>query len=125
MTTPRRQPTESSPLLGRSTDSLGSYNSVDDVDSSPAPSVVQIDKISQRDLVWVLAGLYSAVFLGALDGNLRRVAFEFGRVTEPPFRHHRRNTTFPDRQLLQRIQPSFIYRHIVLAFGMLFHAIIW
>ncbi|KAK7695684.1 hypothetical protein QCA50_000320 [Cerrena zonata] len=70
MTTPRRQPTESSPLLGRSTDSLGSYNSVDDVDSSPAPSVVQIDKISQRDLVWVLAGLYSAVFLGALDGTI-------------------------------------------------------
>ena len=34
MTTPRRQPTESSPLLGRSTDSLGSYSSVDDEDSS-------------------------------------------------------------------------------------------
>lgn len=68
MTTPRRQPTESSPLLGHSTDSLGSYSSVDDVDSSPASSVAPPSKLSQGDLAWVLAGLYSAVFLGALDG---------------------------------------------------------
>lgn len=69
MTTPRRQPTESSPLLGRSTDSLGSYSSVDDEDSSPPTPVAPINKISPSDLAWVLAGLYSAVFLGALDGS--------------------------------------------------------
>ncbi|CAL1702254.1 unnamed protein product [Somion occarium] len=70
MTPSRRHPSESSPLLGRSTDSLGSYSSVDDVDPTPVTPVTPLNKVSRTDLIWVLAGLYSAVFLGALDGTI-------------------------------------------------------
>ncbi|KAI0079648.1 vacuolar amino acid permease [Panus rudis PR-1116 ss-1] len=69
MATLRRDPSESSPLLApsRSSDSLVSYphSPSPDPDSSAAPN-----KISRTDLIWVLAGLWSAVFLGALDGTI-------------------------------------------------------
>lgn len=63
---------ESRPLLE---DSQTTYDSIRDRDSvsydsseddypTPPPSAV-----SRADLVWILAGLWSAVFLGALDGN--------------------------------------------------------
>ncbi|KAL5508354.1 hypothetical protein ACEPAH_5973 [Sanghuangporus vaninii] len=37
--------------------------------SSPAESV-PLNKVSKYDLIWVLTGLWSAVFLGALDGTI-------------------------------------------------------
>jgi hypothetical protein len=36
----------------------------EDVDSLP------LNKFSKADVRWILAGLWSAVFLGALDGNV-------------------------------------------------------
>ena len=45
-----------------------SYVSVDNEEQQPDPEAVP-NKISRADLVWVLMGLWSAVFLGALDGK--------------------------------------------------------
>ncbi|OBZ77059.1 Multidrug resistance protein fnx1 [Grifola frondosa] len=64
-------PDETRPLLQHpSSDSLDSYNSLDDATASTPPVPVSLNKISRADLMWVLAGLWSAVFLGALDGTI-------------------------------------------------------
>lgn len=64
---------ETSRLLD-SQETLQSYNATDaDSDASPPPSpgeYTACSKISRVDLAWVLAGLWSAVFLGALDGTI-------------------------------------------------------
>lgn len=70
---------ERSPLLDRTTADSRSdrdYDSVTTLDtqeplspiSSPNIDYKPPNKISNADLCWVLAGLWSAVFLGALDG---------------------------------------------------------
>lgn len=63
---------ETSRLLD-SQETLQSYNATD-ADSNTSIPPTQIEhtassKISRADLAWVLAGLWSAVFLGALDGE--------------------------------------------------------
>lgn len=49
-------------------------NSVDyEVQEDESPSSIPSTKpISRADLIWVLTGLWSAVFLGALDGSTSR-----------------------------------------------------
>ena len=66
-------PSERSPLLV-SRDALQSYDATDDQPSVPqSPVEFKPDnKVSKADLAWVLAGLWSAVFLGALDGREQR-----------------------------------------------------
>ncbi|KAI0692642.1 hypothetical protein BC835DRAFT_1416396 [Cytidiella melzeri] len=62
---------QTSPLLD-SQETLHSYHATYD-HSSPPPTPTEYapaHKISQTDLAWVLAGLWSAVFLGALDGTI-------------------------------------------------------
>lgn len=61
-------------LSNESTDSLTYYGATEDSENTtpvsatyPAPSSA---KVSRSDLAWVLAGLWSAVFLGALDGTI-------------------------------------------------------
>ncbi|KAJ7507587.1 major facilitator superfamily domain-containing protein [Mycena galericulata] len=58
---------DTTPLLKETTPS---YNSVDDVaegDASPtSPSPPLLNNFSSTDVAWILAGLWSAVFLGAL-----------------------------------------------------------
>ena len=48
-------------------------------ESEPRP----LNKVSRADLVWILAGLWSAVFLGALDGAWRLWGAEARAVGHP------------------------------------------
>ena len=62
---------ETSPLL-RTQSLPQSYDALEDGSSeppSPPAGFTPQNKISKSDLAWVLAGLWSAVFLGALDGT--------------------------------------------------------
>ena len=47
-----------------------SYHSTDDVNNVPPP-IDAINKFSRADTIWILAGLWSGVLLGAFDGTLR------------------------------------------------------
>ena len=47
-----------------------SYHSTDDV-NIPPPQIDPINKFSRADTIWILAGLWSGVLLGAFDGTLR------------------------------------------------------
>lgn len=66
-----QSPTETSPLL-TPRDPPQSYDATED--GSPIPQspgeFKPASKVSKADLAWVLAGLWSAVFLGALDGTI-------------------------------------------------------
>ena len=46
-----------------------SYHSTDDVNNNPPP-IDPINKFSRADTIWILAGLWSGVLLGAFDGTL-------------------------------------------------------
>lgn len=59
---PRSPSPELRPLLN---DSPPSYNTV-----TPPDAPIEVKKVSKVDLTWILAGLWSAIFLGALDGLL-------------------------------------------------------
>lgn len=61
---PRSPSTESTRLLE---DSPPSYHSIDDSDDEP---ITPPSKYSRSDIIWILAGLWSAVFLGAFDGTV-------------------------------------------------------
>lgn len=67
-----RHTDETRPLLHHGDSRPESYHSVDSDDTQP-PEPEPADpsaknNVSRADLFWVLAGLWSAVFLGALDG---------------------------------------------------------
>jgi hypothetical protein len=86
-------PSESSPLL-RCERIPQSYDSLEDgstVPPSPTGDFAPQNKVSRSDLAWVLAGLWSAVFLGALDGtrvvSLRGKAYKPRRVQEQSLQH--------------------------------------
>ena len=69
---PPSESSETSPLLGAQR-LPQSYDACDDDDAaslppSPQQEFTPSNKVSNYDLAWVLAGLWSAVFLGALDG---------------------------------------------------------
>lgn len=70
MSSRAHSPSEASPLL-RSQELPQSYNAAEDASSVPPspPEFNSQSKVSKTDLAWVLAGLWSAVFLGALDGK--------------------------------------------------------
>ena len=59
-------PSESSPLISPPHDHQPSDGLTSPISDSPDPEVFRVSRI---DLVWILAGLWSAVFLGALDGK--------------------------------------------------------
>ena len=63
-------PSESSPLISSPHDHRPSDGLEHPISVSPDPEVFRVSRI---DLVWILAGLWSAVFLGALDGKYRSV----------------------------------------------------
>ncbi|TFK56122.1 vacuolar amino acid permease [Heliocybe sulcata] len=56
---------EARPLLS---DRRSSYGSAD-TEETAVPDA-PLNKVSRSDLIWILAGLWSAVFLGALDGTI-------------------------------------------------------
>jgi len=64
-------PSESSPLLPSSRTRLANDGSDQPSSASPDPGGL---RVSRTDLIWILAGLWSAVFLGALDGKSCPVA---------------------------------------------------
>ncbi|KAJ2967655.1 hypothetical protein NUW54_g13446 [Trametes sanguinea] len=98
---------------------------------SPEPGDPPVlNKVSRSDLMWVLAGLWSAVFLGALDGEFPHIQptnlVLSRRLTRAsPARDDRRDTTVAHRQLFQRIQSVLLHRHILFALCMLFYTSIW
>lgn len=57
---------ETRPLLNGHSQS---YQSTPPGDGEPSPAKKPSNDVSKGDLAWVLAGLWSAVFLGALDGS--------------------------------------------------------
>jgi hypothetical protein len=59
-------PSESSPLLPSPRNHLTNDGLGRPFADPPDPEVF---RVSRMDLIWVLAGLWSAVFLGALDGK--------------------------------------------------------
>ena len=44
-------------------------------DSGPPEPGGGLNKVSRADLIWILIGLWSAVFLGALDGACQDAVF--------------------------------------------------
>lgn len=61
-----------------------SYHSTDDVSNPPSspteelfPPHPPVDKVSNTDLAWMLAGLWSGVLLGAFDGTHPTFLFSF------------------------------------------------
>ncbi|KAH9963165.1 MFS general substrate transporter [Russula dissimulans] len=60
-------PSESSPLLPSPRTHLADGGLDESSSASPDPGVF---RVSRTDLIWILAGLWSAVFLGALDGTI-------------------------------------------------------
>lgn len=90
---------ETQPLLQEYT----TYDSIDDERSSiyeePSPP---INKFSNKDLCWILAGLWSAVFLGALDGSFTFNRSVFDSLCKLGYhRHDRSNSLDSNRQLFQ------------------------
>jgi hypothetical protein len=64
-------PSESSPLLSSPRNHLTNDDLGRPFSDTPDPEVF---RVSRMDLIWVLAGLWSAVFLGALDGKQGGIA---------------------------------------------------
>ena len=62
-----RSDDESTRLLQNRAPSYSSHDQHRD-ERAESPEPVPLNKVSRSDLAWVLAGLWSAVFLGALDG---------------------------------------------------------
>jgi len=60
---------ESQPLLNDYHEET-SYDSVQDAESSLRNDPPPLNQVTRIDLFWILSGLWSAVFLGALDGTL-------------------------------------------------------
>ena len=61
-----RPPSESSPLLSSPRDVSANDEPEASIPTSPDPVIIHLSK---ADLLWVLVGLWSPVFLGALDGE--------------------------------------------------------
>jgi len=60
-------PSESSPLLPSPQTHLANDGLDEQSSASPDPGIF---RVSKTDLIWILVGLWSAVFLGALDGTI-------------------------------------------------------
>lgn len=45
-----------------------SYNAVDDDGPVTPTNHTHVNKISRADIIWILAGVWSSLFLGAFDG---------------------------------------------------------
>lgn len=98
-----RDADETRPLLHDHDDHPHSYHSASSSRTqSPEPAEPpSLNKISRSDLIWVLAGLWSAVFLGALDGVSPSAYSRSLRSPRPPrARNDRRNTAIAHRELL-------------------------
>ncbi|KAH7918833.1 vacuolar amino acid permease [Leucogyrophana mollusca] len=66
---PRSSPKETQPLL-HDHEPEPSYDSVQTAGPSTSDEPPALNQVSRTDLFWILSGLWSAVFLGALDGTI-------------------------------------------------------
>lgn len=114
MPSSEREHSESSPLL-QSTASLDSAGATRLQKDAPQ------NRVTGVDLAWVLAGLWSAVFLGALDGKPFHGPYSRTREVCTCPRNHCRDAAGTDWQLLPRVQPIIVYWHLVPVVRMLFH----
>jgi hypothetical protein len=78
---------ESQPLLSANRDQeASSYHSVQVSESSlPIDDPPPLNQVSRVELFWILAGLWSAVFLGSLDGALWLLGSERRTQQTPNF----------------------------------------
>lgn len=112
---------ETSPLLGVQR-SESNHTPVANGDTPEADN----KRAEWVNLVWILMALWSAVFLGALDGTLphRLVMRDRTQLHSHHNRDDCRNVTLSDRCILQSIESIVLHRHCILAIGVLLHAII-
>ncbi len=68
-------PPSYSTITQRDCDDVVSLASDSACELVPAPA---LNKFSRADTIWILAGLWSAVFLGALDGSVDAVTMNSG-----------------------------------------------
>lgn len=69
MTATHRDHSESRPLLVDSRPASSCSNHSGVTTPQEPEAVAPLNKVSRSDLHWILAGLWSAVFLGAVDGS--------------------------------------------------------
>jgi hypothetical protein len=70
-------------------------------DGAPKQTSFNID-ISRRDFVWILVGLWSTVFLGSMDGELRPRSHAWASPTRSR-RHGRCDTADTHWELLPQV----------------------
>ena len=109
---------ETSPLLGHqrteSNQTLVSDETTQKTDDK---------KASGGNIVWILAAVWSAVFLGALDGTSPAQRFQLD-TTSMQHRNHCRDPTLPNRRILQSVASIVLHWHLVFAVRVLLHAVI-
>jgi hypothetical protein len=76
-----------------------SHHAVDDHGPITPTNHTHINTFSSTDIIWILAGVWSSLFLGALDGK-STVLPNVRKVTCLLFRHRCGNTHDSDWQLL-------------------------
>ena len=106
---------ETSPLLGHQRPE--SYQTNGDT------STVNDKVVPRLSLVWILAALWSAVFLSALDGTLSN-GYNWTQLHSRNHRNRCRNITLSYRCTLQSIESIVLHRDFVFAVCMLLHAIV-
>lgn len=121
----RSIPKERQPLLSRaSTPNSLSEDGTDATDDEYAPP--PLNDFSKSDICWILAGLWSAVFLGALDGKFHGPICRSNISDTIPYcRHHRRDIDDAHWKLLQSGQSVIIHRYFLPFICLLLHATLW
>ena len=94
---------ETRPLLSQRSNS---YHSTDDVNSRtrvPTDTTAPVNRSTRIDLVWILAGLWSGVLLGAFDGKHSDRFSEMAMcLNRRQNRDCRGNSANTDRERIQR-----------------------
>ena len=104
-----------------------SYNSLHTPSSpaGPAPEDTPLfNHVSRVNFFWIVSGLWSAVFLGALDGTFPWIC----RRASPqpcPNRHSRSHTRIAHWKLLQQVRTVLVSRHFLPPVRLLLHPLIW
>jgi len=107
-----------------------SYRSVDDVNdgisstdyNENAPS---INQFSGADTFWILAGLWSGVFLGAFDGMFTVTWLNMLSSLQHLHRYSRCHTANAYRKRIQRVKSIVIHRDVLFVICLLFYAPLW
>lgn len=118
-----RHPKESQPLLIPSRSA--SYSSLQNPPSPSPQDSPPFNNVSRADFFWIVSGLWSAVFLGALDGIFSSFCTLALPKTSCSNRHRRSHPRVAHRKLLQQVGTILIPRHVVPPLRLLLHPLIW